>query len=467
LIHSSFSVPIAIFAALMTALAPARAAEALARVGAVEKICQLTGETDWQSGQPTAAKTLSRFGLDAADLGYPIEHHGKLVLLFGDSWPTLQPVGTLVEAPPNDAVGIVTAQAPPSTTACLGMRILDKPGLTMRIKDSGAPMPVFAPATVTGPMRIDQGFFDVPSGGVSMAGALYGFFWTGHCAKGHPLAPSPQAPLARPGGDARCPEDDHRNSIGLGVMARSGDDGRSFQDAMVLPPGFVYSIAVNPATEGAAAQTDDDEIFIFGVPRYRASIPYLAKVPAKSFSRPQSWRFLVGRTADDQPQWTDYRRWSAGATAKAGTHWRPPSGSAQIIPEDPSAACVGEFSITWNRVLKRWLMFYNCTHGIEARIAANPWGPWSPPTTILSATDDMHCRWLMGPAGCGARRDFWPGRRQGNTIVSGGFYAPFVLNRYTQAGQGGADLRAVVYWLVSTWNPYEVSVLRTTLEIPR
>jgi hypothetical protein len=57
------------------------------RVGATEKICQLTGDIDWESGEPTAAKTFSNFGLDAVDLGYPVETGDKLILLFGDSWP--------------------------------------------------------------------------------------------------------------------------------------------------------------------------------------------------------------------------------------------------------------------------------------------------------------------------------------------------------------------------------------------
>jgi hypothetical protein len=42
------------------------------------------GDTDWETGQPTAARTFRNFGLDAADLGYPVEHAGKLIMLFGD-----------------------------------------------------------------------------------------------------------------------------------------------------------------------------------------------------------------------------------------------------------------------------------------------------------------------------------------------------------------------------------------------
>ena len=70
----------------------AHAAESLApspftTVGSSDKICQLTGDVDWETGWPTAARTSTNFGLDAGDLGYPVEHDGKLILLFGDSWP--------------------------------------------------------------------------------------------------------------------------------------------------------------------------------------------------------------------------------------------------------------------------------------------------------------------------------------------------------------------------------------------
>jgi hypothetical protein len=83
-------------------------------VGDTAKVCQLTGEKDWESGRPTAARTFSRFGLDAADLGYPVEHNGKLILLFGDSWPPPHGGGAAGEVVPDDAVGVTTRRTPPT-----------------------------------------------------------------------------------------------------------------------------------------------------------------------------------------------------------------------------------------------------------------------------------------------------------------------------------------------------------------
>ena len=49
-------------------------------------------------------------------------------------------------------------------------------------------------------------------------------------------------------------------------------------------------------------------------------------------------------------------------------------------------------------------------------------------------------------------------------FVSGSFYAPFVLDRYTTKADLPGAPGATIYWLVSTWNPYEVTVVRTTLQ---
>jgi hypothetical protein len=36
----------------------------VARIGITEKVCQLTGDTDWETGRPTAGRTFSNFGLE-------------------------------------------------------------------------------------------------------------------------------------------------------------------------------------------------------------------------------------------------------------------------------------------------------------------------------------------------------------------------------------------------------------------
>ena len=443
--------------ATIAAAAETGAPAPVARIGSSEKICQLTGDTDWETGQPTAARTLHNFGLDGTDLGYPVEHAGKLILLFGDSWPPRHPGGAARVIPPDDAVGLVERRAPPGNdTQCLELQIQQKAG----------PAKMFASPTVTGPIPVKQGFFNVPSGGVSVAGGLFAFFFTDHCAPSTRLEPSPDQPLARPPSSSGCPENDDRNSVGRGVLARSDDGGRTFTGVVPMPAGFVYSTAINTRLPADLPEQQRLGIFVFGVARYRAGVPYLAQAPIETFADPATWRFFTGRAANGEPKWVTQTEW-LGATASRDVHnqvgWRPP-GEPEILGAATSAEhCIGEFSITWNRPLRLWLMLYNCPDGIEARVASAPWGPWSIPTKLLGKDEDVGCRLVMIAQGCGSRRDFWPARQKDGTHVAGGFYAPFVLNRYTTAGSD-AGRTSTVYWLVSTWNPYEVTVMRTTLK---
>ena len=58
-----------------------------------------------------------------------------------------------------------------------------------------------------------------------------------------------------------------------------------------------------------------------------------------------------------------------------------------------------------------------------------------------------------------------PQKHNNGKFEAGGFYAPYVPNRYTTAAGGnGAECISTIYWVVSSWNPYEVTVMRTTLQ---
>jgi hypothetical protein len=431
------------------------------RIGRSEKVCQLTGETDWETGRPTAAKTLSSAGLDAADLGYPVEHSGKLILFFGDSWPPPHGGGAAGEFPPDDSVGVTTRTDPPTKE--------DGKCLELEVHHRSRPTKMFAPARIIGATPVKQGFFNVPSGGVTAAGHLFAFFWTDHCSDPTPLKPLPGNPLARPpvvlGKD--CPETDGRNSIGRAVLARSDDDGETFSHVVSMPTGFVYSTAINTGLQSDLPQDQRLGVFIFSTPRYRVSVPFLAYAPVESLADPATWRFFTGRTAEGKPIWVTFNEWqhmpAGNVPQPAG--WRPPGEAEIFTPSSDAERCVGEVSVTWNRPLHQWLMLYNCNFGgIKARIAPAPWGPWSAPTQMFSPEDKLACRLVMSPDGCGNQRNYWPKRKDGK-FVGGGLYAPFVLNRFTTpAGSDGTERRATIYWVVSSWNPYQVSVIRTTLQ---
>jgi hypothetical protein len=430
------------------------------RVGGAEKICQLIGDTDWETGKPTQARTFTNAGLDAADLGYPVDLGSELILLFGDSWPPGHPAGAAAVIPPDDAVGVTVRKAPPTNESCL----------QLTVHHHGVSPPIFSPATIHSTPVVKQGFFNVPSGGVSVAGALYAFFWTDHCTDPNQLVPSPADPLALPAVNAahRCPETSDLNSLGRSVLARSDDEGFTFRHVVPMPTGFVYATAVNAQTQADLPGDQRLGVFIFAASRYRASVPYLAYAPVSSLADPSTWRFFIGRDANGQPKWVTLDEWNRKPGPPDSLRprvWTPPGDAEVFTPASDEERCLGELSVTWNLPLHMWLMLYQCA-GVQARIAPTPWGPWSAPSTLLSSADNPGCRLVMIPKGCGDRRDYWPSGHKHGAFVAGGFYAPYVLNRYTTSG--GSDRygrrSAIIYWVLSTWNPYVVSVMRTTLE---
>jgi hypothetical protein len=373
--------------------------------------------------------------MGATDLGYPVEHQRGLMLLFGDSWAK-DTFNSQVdgdpgnESTPNDAVGQITSRTPPTRTQCTNLVINDVAGPQGR---------KFDPATVSGP-PVNQGFFNVPSGGVGVGGDLVAFFWTNHCHAA-----------------SECPESHESNSVGRSVMASSHDDGRHFHQVVPMPNGFVYATAVDATALEGLPPEQRLGIYVFAVPRYRKSTPYLAYAPPGRLQSPSSWRYFIGRKPNGAPSWTSLDVWNRGIGGRWEFHSSP-----ELFDTD---RCVGEFSITWNKPLGLWLMLYNCGEDIVARTANVPWGPWSASTVILSPDrDGVPCRLLMTDRGCGNQK-----RTQPPDQSVGHLYAPFVLNRYTTALSSPSPLsgprRARIYWLVSTWDPYQVSVMRTDLEV--
>jgi hypothetical protein len=234
-----------------------------------------------------------------------------------------------------------------------------------------------------------------------------------------------------------------------------------------MPSGFVYVSVAKTAPEIARGiEPRPPGIPVFGAARYRASIPYLAIAPRETFGDPDTWSFFAGRVAG-HPVWITRQQWESGHNVSG--EWVPPAG-AEIYEALPKGErCVGEHSVTWNAPLHTWLLFYNCAPWtVEARFAPEPWGPWSPPMVMLSAAQDPNvvCTLIQSAAGCPGLRNYWV-LPNGNPWP-GIFYAPFVMDRFTrdetQAGAGQLK-RAKVYWLLSTWNPYTVVVMQSTLEL--
>jgi hypothetical protein len=120
--------------------------------------------------------------------------------------------------------------------------------------------------------------------------------------------------------------------------------------------------------------------------------------------------------------------------------------------------CVGELSVAWNSNLRQWLMLYNCNPGVIGRLADKPWGPWSDAAVIFDQDQDAgNCYFIHGSGDCGPPSDPESPANGG----PGGVYAPFVIPGYTKGGEG----TTTIYYMLSTWNPYQVVLMRSILAV--
>jgi hypothetical protein len=113
--------------------------------------------------------------------------------------------------------------------------------------------------------------------------------------------------------------------------------------------------------------------------------------------------------------------------------------------------CVGELSSRYDKTLSLWVATYNCGAQIELRVARQPWGPWSAAQVPFRASDG-NCQFIY-QSDCPALSD--PNR----TDKSGGPYGPYLLSSHST----GDATSATLYFVMSTWNPYNTMLMRTTV----
>lgn len=154
---------------------------------------------------------------------------------------------------------------------------------------------------------------------------------------------------------------------------------------------------------------------------------------------------------------------------------------------------VNQMAVSWVAPLQRWVMLYGggtndsvgnfLTFGqgplvqhdpagaIHVRFAEQPWGPWSAPQQLLEAGNPFPLDAapasdsLYGPSGILSHpRCIDPScalqdtRRDPNDY--GFLYGVNIIDRWTQETADGAN----IFWNVSTWDPYQVLLLKTQLQ---
>jgi hypothetical protein len=207
-------------------------------------------------------------------------------------------------------------------------------------------------------------------------------------------------------------------------------------------------------------------------------------------------------------RWRFRPRFYAGIDTRTGVpRWSREQAKAQPLALDgvvggspvEEQPLVNQFTISWvGGSIRKWVMLYGGNIGdyllvdpaharpgdgpgsVRIRFADHPWGPWSPSKPHLLEGTPADVGTPLGPGGvlfhplCVDRPgapcarsdevrpvDFYFGCTPiGKTFDNGFFYGANIIDAYTQS-DGGDGM--YVYWNVSTWNPYGVLFLRSTL----
>jgi hypothetical protein len=246
--------------------------------------------------------------------------------------------------------------------------------------------------------------------------------------------------------------DDARTLMGRTVLARAQDNDLTdlvalYDVSRLDQDGKFINVACVVAAEGMQGLPfKSQSLLVWGSGRYRESDVYLACVPLNAIEDPAAWRFLTGWGLDAHPQWHEDQRLAV-----------PLFDQRQV----------GELSVAWIEPLAVWLLLYNAgtPRGINARVASSPWGPWSDPFVLfdpgwpgLGYGHFMHVKDGADTLSDAGRKHEW-----------GGEYGLYLIHRYTRgvASSDAAIRQAQVYFVLSTWNPYNTVLMTATIQRER
>ena len=471
-----------LFAASSVSAGPAASTSASGAVtfvaGSTQEVCQLTGQTDYETGQPTSSETQTRYGLTAADGGASFEFDGKLVWLFGDAIakPTFNGMANTKNRYPasglfNDAIAYSSLATPPGT--CPTLDFVPQPS------EPGAKPPVAAgaftnPTLFTGsgaPVSLRTN--ESPAGsGIEVNGQMYVVFKTGNKATetGNKLLPSVSTESVM--GELVNP--DTLRFEALYVLSAPNTQfmaGAKFVEvalaASVAGDGYMYLWGAGPTGAGKKLTAGGGPLYLA---RMRASaIAGITEPVATAIGQPPEIDYYAGSTATGEPKWV-----SNDEAAAVG------------LFSDKPADCMHTFGVQWNQYVGKWVVLYDCRestkghpHGIYMRTAAQPWGTWSSPQTIFNPKPNAkaktgYCyfiyanptKWKCPPNSNNAQLESAPSPGHGKTY--GTYYGPhFVANWTTGHGETNTlPATSTFYYTLDTFYPYGQVILHSTIEGP-
>jgi hypothetical protein len=260
--------------------------------------------------------------------------------------------------------------------------------------------------------------------------------------------------------------------------ARAHGEGDDYTPALgnALPRSGVF-VWGRPQFGGIGAEGRDAQLYLAWAP-----------MPVPEGDGHFAWepQYFAGVDSDGRPQFT---------AREVDAH--PLDLDADTPGEQPEEVrdVVGQMGISWVPSLKRFIMFYGgegaamfgnaifrsdagkVRHDPEGslfvRFAEHPWGPWTAPRPFMAGGDRSDSAQPTGqyaPGGILAHdRCFGSGcarydpayRLDLGNNNNGALYGPSIVDVWTTARGDETDL----YWFLSTWNPYQVVLVKTTLSL--
>jgi len=450
-------------------------------------LVQLTGE-DFQMFSrgihftaPTLSRTMSRYGALGADLGYSVTYPDKIVILFGDTMSTRtvhDRGGTkfafLPEARGNDSIGFIPNM---DLSQCRYIPEIDRlikegeknpvasmagcPELRLyRNPHAGPNDHAYKTTTIRGLEDGENlGAFGVPTGAFDHDGRMYVFFIVlNQETKPHFALKS--------------------------IVARSTKNPSEWSDTS--PPEFsrLYTVSTHPlvadprnppSEEGAAGK------FMFNPPAVMTreemqSIGMLRGLPAELkdaakvvFVFGSSWRYnrsnlyLAAFSAADAEAGTS--KWFYFTGEPGAPEWSHDEAAAKpLLPDQPG---IGDHSVIWNRPLKRFVLMYG---HIIARFGATPWGPWGRPILAMPPRSNWSLKLAHHGPSDPIRRSIVPvfGPKLGRELDLGSEeegipYGPYLIDQ----SKVNPDGSVTIFYLMSTWNPYQVFLVSSAFTLQK
>ena len=364
---------------------------------------QLIADVDRVTKRPTLGRTEERFGVIGTDLGYSFEHEGKLYFLFGD---------TIARGGTGDAIATTAAQSGEA-----GVRldfVAGGDGKWLKVRPPGVSMETN----------------EVPLAGVSVGGHIYLMVRTN------------RREGASTGAD-------------ISKLVRFDEQARRFEvlrDVSRLPAGRFIQVSLHHATAPIAGLPGEGPaVLTWGTGAYRKSNAYHAVTPAATWATGEGTRYFAGLDAAGAPTW-------AADESRAAALFEQPM--------------IGDLSVSFVPQVGLWLMLYDSwpgrpNHedaGIQLRTSRTPWGPWSAPEPVLRPIDAVQGKLVhMANTDDGLE---WPLKKfngASRRSEQGAIYAPYVIERFTRV-EGD---RLKLYYVLSTWNPYVVQLMRSEFTVRR